>query len=161
MENTNTPITGEPITLPLWKHLAVVAEQWERGDIHTHNEIASIIGVPYMEGRYINKDYSEAITGVQGYLIPLGKKLINVNGVGYYVGVADEYPRYVREEQTKALETWRRSLHLGAHAPRHLMSDPQKELLDRQLATTSRLFCNNVDALNELYSTENKKKIEN
>lgn len=119
------------IKLPRWKELVDKAKNWGYGDIYTHGEIARIMQVKAKTPKYYN-----SVATANKHLLLAGKRLKNINGIGYQVLRPDDYINESAREVDRAKNKVRRAVAISAYAPVELMTEEGRE---RHTSYTDRL----------------------
>ena len=105
---------------PLWKELVKVANSWEYGTFHSHEEIADILGLSYIE-QY--SKYQSNIQKARLRLEELGKQLECHTAKGYQVTELTEYNEVTLDRVIKSKKHLERAHYIAIHAPAHLMDN--------------------------------------
>ena len=135
----------ETILLPLWKELFRVAQNWEYGSTHEHEEIARILGVEYGSTEY----YGNVNTACD-QLAQVGKRLRCVHNVGYYVLKPSEYPLAAYDDTHKSGRVLKKGLDNVYNAPTRKMDDPTKQRIESIGVHMAKTYVNLVSATNEV-----------
>ena len=113
---------------PPSRELARVAETWEYGSTHTHADISEILDSPQQENLYY-----QYVADANEILIPKGKLIRNVRGVGYLVVKPDDYRGASFEKVKKSKDFLMRACEIAQHAPVDAMTVDERERFDRYL----------------------------
>lgn len=97
---------------PIWRELVKVANGWEYGTLHTHEEISGIIGVPPKTNRYYN-----IVRRAKTDLIQYGKLFDTYVDKGYQVIEINRYNEKTFEDIRKAKKHLDLSVIMSQHAP--------------------------------------------
>lgn len=130
--------TKELKLFPPSRELAKVAETWAYGSTHEHSEIAAILDTPQQENLYY-----QYIADANELLIPKGKMIRNVRGVGYLVVKPDDYRGASFEQVKKSKDYLLRACEIAQYAPVDEMSPDERNQFDRYivgLGTRAALF---------------------
>ena len=111
---------------PVWKQLVKIASAWEYGGLHTHSEIADILGVDTQTNKYYQNVSSANIE-----LTLSGKRLAIVQGEGYMVVKPGEYPEDSRKQKDKGLRHYKIAAMVTGCAPVEKMTDKERAINDQ------------------------------
>lgn len=100
-----------------WERFAETAREWDYGTIHSHEEIASLIGV---EPR--THEYYMTISKARRPLILDGKMIKVIKNEGYRVVLPDEYPAESVRMYSKGADRIALSKEIFVFSPRERMS---------------------------------------
>jgi hypothetical protein len=129
---------------PPWKELVKVASNWEYGTIHTHDEIADIMGLSYPSQEYYQQ-VNHAITE----LITYGKRMKNVQNRGYYTLKPVEQIHEAVYDAKRGTRRIKDGIHNLTNAPVDDMTDSQKRTQEGALVSLSRTYVNAVNGVTE------------
>ena len=113
---------------PPFRELAKIAKDWPYGSTHTHDEISKILDTPQQENLYY-----QYVADANELLIPHGKMIRNVRGVGYLVIRPDDYRGASFEKVKKSKEFLLRACEIAQHAPVDEMSQNERNQFDRYI----------------------------
>jgi hypothetical protein len=136
---------------PKWKELLKVAEHWEYGSFHTHEEIAEILGIELKTTKYYH-----AIKSVDEQLIIIGRKFENIIGKGYRLINPDEFVRSSNTKVKKAMRFTRCGIMISGHAPRDKMDPFVKKRTDEHTIHISRTYSILASESKPLFEIEQK-----
>jgi biotin operon repressor len=105
---------------PIWKELVKIANTWEYGTFHPHEEIADILGLSYTE-QY--SKYQSNIQKARIRLEELGKQLKCHPAKGYKVTELTEYNEDTLDRVVKSKKHLERAHYIAIHAPVQLMDN--------------------------------------
>lgn len=100
-----------------WERFAEVAREWDYGTIHTHEEIASLIGVEPK-----THEYYMTISKARRPLILDGKMIRVIKNEGYRVILPDEYPAESVKMYQRGADRISLSKEILVFSPRERMS---------------------------------------
>lgn len=103
---------AQPIKVPEWKELFENAQFWEYGDIHSHREIAKIVGLQYPSEKFYH-----TVTRANKELLHIGKMLSCIQGKGYKVVEPNDYHKEIERETRRAERRAAVAMAIGEHAP--------------------------------------------
>lgn len=112
---------------PVWKELVKVANTWEYGTFHSHEEIADIMGISY------ENQYSKYIANIQKAkkaLIEHRKLLETHVDKGYFVTEINRYNEVTFEDIRKSQRYLELSILKSTYAPIELMDDQTRKKHD-------------------------------
>jgi hypothetical protein len=135
---------------PLSRELARIAEKWEYGSTHTHSEISDILGTPQQENLYY-----QYVADANEILIPKGKLIKNIRGVGYLVVNPDDYKEASFDRVKKSKEFLMRACEIAQNAPVEKMSQGEREKFDHYvigLGGRAALFLREFDSIKAVSS---------
>ena len=116
-------ISTSAILFPPWKELIKIALQWAYGSMHTHMEIATILGMQPKTTEYYHR-----VSRANEELLMASKMLRNVIGKGYEVVNPNDYPETSQSQMDKALRHTKTAELIGTYAPTELMDDHHKKI---------------------------------
>ena len=120
---------GKPVKLfPVWKELVRVADTWEYGTFHTHEEIAGILGVEAQTSLYYGH-----VQKARESLIERRKLLETYVNQGYLVVEVDRYNDVTLNDLKKSKRFLELSLLKSSYAPVELMDEQTKKRHDQFL----------------------------
>src|SRR5271157_160315 len=119
MENDRTKL------FPVWKELVKVADTWEYGTFHSHDEIAEIIGVDAQTPKYYG-----VVNKAKSALIERRKLLETHIDKGYFVTEVNRYNEVTFVDIKKSKMFLERSVFKSQFAPVELMDETTKKKHD-------------------------------
>ena len=102
----------ETTLFPPYKELMKVAEHWEYGSFHSHEEIAAILGIEYG-----TRDYYSSVNWVSDEMAFIGKRIQCVYDKGYRVLFPAEYPEAAYTDTKRAGRVLKTGIDKLHHAP--------------------------------------------
>lgn len=118
---------------PPWKELVKVAQLWEYGTVHTHDEISDIMGIEKQ-----STSYYQSVSRADQELVLIGKHMEVITKTGYRVINPDEYIRSSNDKVRQAMKHDRIGLVRILNAPRDKMDDPTKKRTEEHAVSMSR-----------------------
>jgi len=116
---------NETKLFPVWKELVKVANTWEYGTFHPHEEIAEILGCEIKTSRYYGN-----IQKAKKALIEYRKLLETHIDKGYFVTEIDRYNEVTFEDIRKSQKYLELSVLKSTYAPIELMDDQTRKKHD-------------------------------
>ena len=116
---------NETKLFPIWKELVKVADTWDYGTVHSHQEIAKIIGVDAQSSRY----YSIIQKAKKG-LIQRRKLLETHINKGYFVTEINRYNEITLDDVRKSQKYLELSVLKSKYAPIELMDEQTRKKHD-------------------------------
>ena len=108
-----------------YKRLIEIAQHWEYGTLHNHEEISSILGVQYNPGSQ-NKVYYREVYKANRELSRIGK-MIRVNrNEGYEVVTPEQYAECARKDAKTSGKWLTKALKKINNCPTELLTSSQK-----------------------------------
>jgi len=135
---------------PPSRELARVAEAWAYGSTHTHVEISEILDSPQQENLYY-----QYVADANEILIPKGKLIKNIRGVGYLVVNPDDYKEASFDRVKKSKDYLMRACEIAQSAPVDKMSQEKREKFDHYLVglgSRAALFLREFESINAISS---------
>lgn len=120
---------------PPWMELLKIAQLWEYGSFHTHEEISEILGIESQTSSYYH-----AIKTVDEEMIPKGRKFENILGKGYRLINPDEFVRSSNQKVKKSARFFRGGIMISQHAPRDKMDSFVRKKTDEHSNHLSRMY---------------------
>jgi len=133
---------------PPSRELAKVAKEWAYGSTHQHSEIADILQTPQQENLYY-----QYVADANEILIPLGKLIKNVRGIGYLVIKPDDYRGASFDRVKKSKDFLMRACEIAQHAPVSEMTAEEQIRFDRYLiglGSRAALFMREFDSIKSI-----------
>jgi hypothetical protein len=124
---------AETWAYPPKKELLKQAALWDFGSEHSLEEISGILGIEVGGSNFYN-----SVRWVDDELIPTGKKLENVRGIGYRVIKPDEHVRMSNIKVKKAKKFASIGLLISASARRDKMDTKARKITDEHTMSLSR-----------------------
>jgi hypothetical protein len=133
---------------PAWKELLKLADTWEYGSFHPHEELCSILGVT------TGTNYYQLIKRVDEELLLRGKHFENVPKKGYYLIKPDEFVRSSNGQIKKSARHARSALIISQVAPRDKMDPHTRKKTEEHTVGMSRLVSLMASTVQPLYDIE-------
>jgi hypothetical protein len=146
----NSEMEGDSIKesttlFPPYRELVRIAQQWEYGSFHTHQEIAGILGIDYG-----TPDYYQNVSWVLEEMRGLGKRLRCEHTKGYRVLKPGEYPEAAYDDTKRAARVLKNGLD-GVHtAPVQKMDQPTQRKMEHIGVHLARTYVSVVNAAAEV-----------
>ena len=118
---------------------------WAYGSTHTHTEISEILGSPQQENLYY-----QYVADANEILIPKGKLIKNIRGVGYLVVNPDDYKEASFDRVKKSKDFLMRACEIAQNAPVDKMTHGEREKFDHYvigLGGRAALFLKEFDSI--------------
>lgn len=118
---------------PAWKELLRIADTWEYGSFHSHEELSAILGVP------VGTNYYQLIKRVDHDLLLRGKHFENVPKRGYVLINPNEFVRSSNGQIKKSTRYARNALIISQVAPRDKMDAQTRKRTEEHTVGLSRV----------------------
>lgn len=141
-------LAGNIELFPKWKELLKIADTWEYGSFHSHEELSSILGVKK------GTNYYQLIKRVDQDLLLRGKHFENVPKKGYILIKPDEFVRSSNGQIKKSTRYARSALIISQVAPRDKMDPHVKKKTDEHTLGMSRMVSMMASTVKPLYEIE-------
>ena len=135
---------SEPKLNPPWKELVKVASDWKFGELHTHEEIAEILGVKY-KSLFYYQNVNQAIKE----LIVIGKRLKNEKNIGYRTLNPLEQIQEGVYDAKKGVTRIHDGIDNLNHAPTNKMSDTMKRRHENTVVSLAKTYVTAVSGVTE------------
>jgi hypothetical protein len=129
--NSNLGVPAQAPTVAPHRKLINEVANWNFGDLHYHNEISAILGIPYkittsLGTIEVNPHYNKAVSKANNILTKQGRMLGSVKGSGYELLKHGEYAVASGRKLKEAMKKAKKSIVIHESADVNLMTVDEK-----------------------------------